>query len=339
MEYRLLGKTGLKVSEIGFGCGNVGGLMVRGSLEERVSAVARALDLGINYFDTAPAYGGGKSEENLGQVIMRIKREVFVATKVALSQEDLKDIKGAVQHSLEVSLRRLNRECVDVLQLHTPVSISDDNSGSAQRVSAQNVLGGLVDAFDGLRGKGMVRFIGFTGLGDTDAIHRIIESGRFDVVQAYYNLLNPSAGMDAPADFAGQNFRLSIGKARANGMGVVVIRVLAGGALGGTAARRGHAAPTVGRALVPGNEYQIDQRRAAKLDFLLRGDIANLSQAGIRFALSNADVSTVLVGFSSLGQIEEAAACSGRGPLPAAAIEQLKKQWAARFSMREEQSV
>ncbi len=68
MEYRVLGRTGIRVSEIGFGCGNVGGLMVRGSHDEQVEAVSRALELGIDYFDTAPSYGDGRSETNLGRV-------------------------------------------------------------------------------------------------------------------------------------------------------------------------------------------------------------------------------------------------------------------------------
>lgn len=69
MKYRVLGRTGIRVSEIGFGCGNVGGLMVRGSHEEQVEAVNRALELGIDYLDTAPSYGDGKSETSLGRVL------------------------------------------------------------------------------------------------------------------------------------------------------------------------------------------------------------------------------------------------------------------------------
>ena len=68
MDYRTLGKTGLRVSTLGFGCGNVGGLMVRGAPAEQERAVARAIELGINYFDTAPSYGDGQSEQNLGRV-------------------------------------------------------------------------------------------------------------------------------------------------------------------------------------------------------------------------------------------------------------------------------
>ena len=66
MEYRQLGRTDLRVSAVGYGCGSVGGLMVRGDRDEMTRAVARAIDAGINYFDTARLYGNGQSETNLG---------------------------------------------------------------------------------------------------------------------------------------------------------------------------------------------------------------------------------------------------------------------------------
>ena len=81
MVYRILGRTGLRVSEIGFGCGNVGGLIIRGTQGERVEAVKRAVELGINYFDTAPSYGDGRSETNLGEVLDELQPDVVVATR------------------------------------------------------------------------------------------------------------------------------------------------------------------------------------------------------------------------------------------------------------------
>ncbi len=82
MERRQLGKTGLEVSVLSFGCGAVGGLMTRGEPADQERAVARALELGINYFDSAALYGNGKSEENLGRVLAKLKPKVVVATKV-----------------------------------------------------------------------------------------------------------------------------------------------------------------------------------------------------------------------------------------------------------------
>ena len=107
MNYRQLGKTGLTVSEIGFGCGNVGGLMIRGNHDEQVEAVKHALELGINYFDTAPVYGDGQSETNLGKVLDELNPKIILATKVRIGRDDLQDIKSAVQRSLDTSLKRL----------------------------------------------------------------------------------------------------------------------------------------------------------------------------------------------------------------------------------------
>ena len=98
--------------------------MIRGSTREQREAVNRAIELGINYFDTAPRYGNGSSETNLGRVLKELQVEkVIVASKVGLQPMDLKDIKGAVHRSLQESLRRLRREWVDVFQLHAQVAL------------------------------------------------------------------------------------------------------------------------------------------------------------------------------------------------------------------------
>jgi aryl-alcohol dehydrogenase-like predicted oxidoreductase len=96
MEYRQLGRTDLRVSEIGYDCGSVGGLMVRGDRDEMTQAVARAIDAGLNYFDTARLYGNGQSETNLGQVLRELSAEVVVGTKVKLEAPDMYDVESAV---------------------------------------------------------------------------------------------------------------------------------------------------------------------------------------------------------------------------------------------------
>jgi len=330
MEYRMLGKTGLKVSEIGFGCGNVGGLIVRGTHEEQLEAVRRALELGINYFDTAPSYGDGRSETNLGRVLTELRPDVTVATKVRVGIDDLKDIKNAVRRSLEISLGRLQRDSVDVLQLHSRVAMERDGDGWRGAIGIDDVLGrdGVADSFDAVRSQGMVRFIGFTGLGEAEALHRIVESDRFDVVQSYVNLLNPSAGWEMPSGFTGYDFGRLIDRAAEHEMGVAAIRVLAAGAVGGEKARAGYASPSVSGPMVTGGEYRADERRAESLGSLISGDVTSLPQAAIRFVLMHSGVSVVLVGFSDLGQVEEAASCSGRGPLPDSSMERLRELWA-----------
>src|SRR3981189_2175583 len=92
MEMRAFGRTGLQVSILGFGCGAVGGLMVRGAPADQERAVARALEQGINYFDTAPAYGNGASEENLGRVLKNLRPEILLSTKFTVLPEHKKNI-------------------------------------------------------------------------------------------------------------------------------------------------------------------------------------------------------------------------------------------------------
>jgi L-galactose dehydrogenase/L-glyceraldehyde 3-phosphate reductase len=114
-------------------------------------------------------------------------------------------------------------------------------------------------------------------------------------------------------------------------MGIVGIRVLAGGALGGAVARQGHAASSLGRALTNGSDYEVDVERVRTLRFLVSDGIRSLPEAGIKFVLMNNDVSTVLVGFSNTDQIDEAAGCSIQDPFPRQMIDELKDLWATDF--------
>src|SRR4051812_48319196 len=106
METRTLGKTGLKLSVLSFGCGAVGGLMVKGAATDQQRAVARAMEFGINYFDTAPMYGDGVSERNLGRVLKALKRPgTIVGTKVLV--EATGDIGKCIADAMHGSLKRL----------------------------------------------------------------------------------------------------------------------------------------------------------------------------------------------------------------------------------------
>ena len=123
MKYKILGRTGLQVSQLGFGCGSIGGLLVRGDYPTMRAVVSRAVELGINYFDTAPHYGNGQSEVNLGAVLRELGDKVVIGTKVRLTNKDLGQIGTAISRSVEGSLRRLGRETVDLIQLHNHIGI------------------------------------------------------------------------------------------------------------------------------------------------------------------------------------------------------------------------
>ena len=194
----MFGRTGVEVSVLGMGCGAVGGLMTRGEPADQERAVARALELGINVFDTAPSYGDGRSETNTGRALARVAvgadSDVFLGTKFTIRTEDHGHEARAVSESLEASLRRLGHERVDLLQLHN--AIGPDDGG--RTLEPARILGEVVPALARLRDQGKIRFTGITAVGDVAALHEIIDSGAFDTAQIPYNLLNPSPVVPMP---------------------------------------------------------------------------------------------------------------------------------------------
>jgi aryl-alcohol dehydrogenase-like predicted oxidoreductase len=320
MEMRVYGRTGMQLSVLGFGCGAVGGLMVRGDPRDQERAVARALAVGVNYFDTAVQYGDGESEKNLGRILQSLKpADAIVGTKVRLPSAAFGRIADTVTKSLEASLSRLRRERVDIFHLHNP--ITEDSGGEA--LSVRQVLGEVVPAFEQLRQQGKIRFLGLTAIGSTPALHQVIDAGGFDSAQVVYNMLNPSAATALPANYPAQDYGRLFDHTKAAGTGVIAIRVLAGGALSGSTERHPIASPPpepIGSAM----SYDADIARARRLMLLVtEGFAASLTEAATRFALGNPAVGTILVGMATPQQFEDALAAVEKGPLPAAAIERL----------------
>lgn len=325
METRRLGETDLEVSALGFGCGAVGGLLVKGEYRAMVQTVARAIELGVTYFDTAAIYGDGQSEASLGRVLQELDAEVLVGTKVRLRGEEMGDIQGAVFASVEKSLQRLQMARVDLIQLHNSVAQVRDPGRAWVGVEDVPVV---ARAFQTLQQQGKVRYWGINGLGETAALHQAVETAGANSIQCCYNLLNPSAGVSVPEGFPFQDYGQLIDRAAEKGTGVIAIRVLAAGALSGTAARHPNAAQSVDP-IATSASFEEDVARAQRLDFLVReGYAGSLVEAAIRFVVAKPKVSTALVGLSNLEQLEQAVAAAERGPLPAEALERLGQTWA-----------
>lgn len=318
MNYRRLGQTDLEVSALGFGCGAVGGLLVNGAPAERERVVARAIELGVSYFDTAASYGNGLSEAHLGAALEQLRSSALVGTKVQLRAAELGDIERAVVASAEASLTRLRRECVDLFQLHNPIALRRQPGREWLEVGD---LAAVVAACEALRRQGKIRYWGINGLGDTDALHQALALVPAASIQCCFNLLNPSAGAPAPPGFAYQDYRQLIDVAAAKGVGVIAIRVLAGGALSGSAARAANAAPHVDP-IATGQSFLDDVLRSQRFERLVRaGYVEGLAEAAIRFVIGKPEVATALVGISDMAQLEQAVAFSAKGPLPAEALE------------------
>ena len=324
MDYRTLGKTGLKVSTLGFGCGAVGGLMVRGERSDMLQVVERAVELGVTYFDTASMYGRGKSEENLGWVLRELKPDIVLGTKVQLMADDMDDIRGAVIQSVEDSLKRLQLEQVDLIQLHNVVAAERNPERNWVTVDDVNEA---IAAFADLQRQGKVGHYGINGIGETDAILAALDTGT-QTFQCCYNLLNPSAGGGVPPDFPYQNYGQMIEKAYSRDIGVIAIRVLAGGALSGSLQRHPNAAQDVGP-IGSGESLADDVSAAQHFQFLVDDGFADsLVEAAIRFVVSNDSVATAMVGISNMEQLETAVAAAEKGALPPAATDTLQGVWA-----------
>lgn len=320
VETRKFGPDDTPVSLLGFGCGGVGGLMVRGAQADQERAVARAIEAGVNYFDTAVQYGDGASERHLGGILRKLgANHALVGTKVRLRPTDFGRIAAAVTASLEGSLHRLQRDHVDIFHLHNAIT----SAGGGESLSVRQVLEEVAPAFRSLRAAGKLRLLGLTAIGETEALRQVIDSGVFGAAQVTYNMLNPSAGRTLPEEYPAQDYGQLFEHTRRARVGVVGIRVLAGGALSGSADRHPIASPEpepIGSAL----SYKTDLSRAARLmPLVTEGFAASLAEAAIRFALAHPAMGTILVGMASVGEFEAALRAVLKGPLPPAALHRI----------------
>jgi len=313
MQYRILGRTGIRVSAIAFGAGPVSGWMAEVSADEQCAAIRRALDVGINWFDTAAGYGNGLSESSLGRAFARLglAEGAHVATKVRYPEERLSDIRRYTRESFTASLGRLGVRRVTLLQLHN--SITARRGDEPTSLTPEDVLGrgGVLDAFRELQADGLVDVLGLTGIGQPASMRAVVGSGAFDTVQVPFNALNPSAGYPMPAGFEQTDYGNIIADCAAQRMGVFAIRVFAGGTLAG----RPPSAHTHRTPFFPLALYERDQRRAERMAALL-GPTRNLTADALRFVLDDPHVTAALVGFRDPGEIDEAAGWLASGPLP-----------------------
>ena len=197
MEMRKFGKTNLETSAVVFGGGFVGGIIIHADDDTRRKAIRMALDGRINWIDTAPIYGQGKSEEALGWLLEEVDEEPIISTKVYLDTNNLDDIPGQFKESIGKSLSRLRRDSVDVLHLHNPIT----NKGGGKFIGLHHILksGGVLDALEEMVEKNFTKYIGITGLGDSKCCQEVIETGRIDSIQVYYNMINAIAAEGIPS--------------------------------------------------------------------------------------------------------------------------------------------
>ena len=327
MQYRAFGNTGLEVSVLGYGCGAVGGLMVRGEHRDMLRTVEYALESGVNYFDTARMYGDGLSEVHTGAILRELGAyDALVGTKVRLSAAEFGNIEEVIEAQISNSLQRIGRDNVDIVYTHNSIgAASNPDRGQLGLDDLERIVGVFNRAVE----SGKIRFWGINGLGDTETIQSAVDRFGPSGMHTCYNMLNPSSSHEMSTGFPYQDYGQLMQKTAEKGIGSVGIRILAGGALTGDSVRHPLAAQDVAP-IATGQTLSEDLARTSQFSFLVEdGYTENLAEAAIRFALSAENLSTALVGLSSFDQLEQAVAAINKGPLPSDALEKLEGIWDA----------
>ena len=289
MHTRTLGKTGLEVTEIGFGTYAIGGSAPRGAgntptgysganVFESLQTLRKAYDIGVNFFDTADVYGRGKSEVLLNIALHYVKDKAIIATKggnpLAGASKDFSEeyIRGA----LNASLARLEMESVPFYMLHSP--------------ALKHMTPEAFDTMRALKKEGRIRSWGVSVNGVPEA-KMAIENGA-EAIEVVFNMVEP--------EMADEIFPL----AEKNNVGIIVREALCSGLLTGKF-RRGHVFPAndLRSARFPAERVNNILNVLDQLDFLLE-DCANYTEAAVRFVLSYPAVSTVILGCKNIAQLD-----------------------------------
>jgi L-galactose dehydrogenase/L-glyceraldehyde 3-phosphate reductase len=322
MKRKRLGRTGLEISEIVLGGGYVGGVFLHADDDTRRAVLRTAVDGGINWIDTAPSYGDGQSEQAFGWLLAELEANVRpqVSTKVAIDDAG-GDLLGQMRDSLERSFRRLKLDHIPLLQLHNKLG------NGPERLSVDRVLGkgGVADAFDTLKSEGAIDHCGFTALGDPAACTTIVDSGRVDTAQVYFNLINPSAGVDVAKQWHSNDYRGLLGRCQAMDVGVLGIRVYAAGLLA-SRYRHGREIPVAESA-----SYEEERPRADTIAEVMKDVPGTSAQKALRFVLDHPHVDAAVIGLAELDHLVQALVATAMAPLPDAVGKELERIWQSNY--------
>jgi aryl-alcohol dehydrogenase-like predicted oxidoreductase len=276
---------------------------------ESLRALHHALDIGMNFIDTADAYGRGHSEELIAQVLKTRRKEVVLATKGGNQftvRQGLRNFDPAyIAGALEQSLKRLQVETIDLYQLHNP-------SAEVMR------RGEIFDLLDRCKREGKIRYYGVSLETAADGV-AAIETGKPDTLQVVYNILHQD-----PED---ELFAL----AQRDDIGIIARVPLERGVLSGRFSGPSSFAKGDFRARMFSDQALAPLNSAVeKLEFLVKGDVSNLANAALRFTLSHPAVTSVIPGIRTVRQVDDNAAASGNR-LPDADIERLRELYRQEF--------
>jgi aryl-alcohol dehydrogenase-like predicted oxidoreductase len=303
MKYRTFGRTEIQVSEIGFGAWAIGGNWGPQNESDSIAALHRALDLGVNFIDTAAGYGNGRSERLITKVLQDRKERLYVATKTPPApgpwpptpycRADERFSEKYLRQNVEERLRNLHTDCLDILQLHTWTRAWNKNPTPLE------ILRKLKD-------EGKIRFIGVsTPEDDQNCLIDLMRRGYLDVVQVIFNIFEQEPVAELLPTAAEHN------------VGVIIRVAFDEGVLTGKYTANHQFPPDDFR-----SKYFAGDRleRAVKRVERVRDEIKNtgmtLPQVALKFALSHPAVSTVIAGIRNVRQAEDDVAVSDLDDLP-----------------------
>lgn len=309
------GNSDLLVSRVAFGAGPVSNLLTDSAdepTELQVATIQRAIERGINWFDTAATYAEGRSETILGKVLSQLQPAypVHLATKARIGPEQIGEIREAILRSIEGSLTRLQVSSVTLLQLHN--SVTEKRGTLPTSLTIEDVLGkrGVLETFLELKEQGIVEAIGITGIGDAALLKEILETGELASIQAPCHLLNPSGIRSIPEELPDTDSGQTLAYAARRGLASFAIRVLAGGALAG----HDPSPHTLKTKFFPLDLYQRDRERATRLAAALQYD-RPLRETALHYVLSSPCITSAIVGFATPEQVDEAVRIAQTRPL------------------------
>lgn len=321
MQFRQLGTTGIPVSIVSFGAGPVSGLLTGGQVDLQRAVVAKAVALGINWFDTAATYGNGQSELSLGTALASVKTDqpLHVATKVRVDLTATSDLRQSVLASVQQSLARLKRSRITLLQIHNSITLNRNDQPTS--ITPDDVLGprGILEGMHEARDAGWIEHFGLTGIGEADALRTVMQSREFAAIQAPVHLLNPSALRETPPALCDPDYGGFLRTAHELGMGIFAIRVFAAGAL----LSAEPSAHTFKTPFFPLDLYRRDEVRTRKLTAYY-GSALNVREMALRYVLSQPEISSAIIGFGEIEHVQEAVRTTQREPLSSAELLQVE---------------
>jgi aryl-alcohol dehydrogenase-like predicted oxidoreductase len=316
MQYRELGRTGIRVSVIGFGGWAIGGSADasgaplgwgKTSDDESLSAIRRAREMGVTLYDTADSYGFGRSESLLGIVLSRYRQEVVIATKVGVVRTSSGELKKDfsrqhIFHAVDGSLKRLRTDYIDLYQVHNPTL------DELRRDEIQDAMERLQDA-------GKIRFWGVSVSTPEEGLE-VVNRGWAHALQVLYNVLN-----QAPAH---ELFPL----AREKGYGVIARVPLASGLLTGKFRIDSlFASDDVRQNFLTPRRLQEAIERVDEVKSIIGGAARNLAEGALRFVLADEAVSSTIPGARNPRQVEMNVAAAD-ATLPLDIVEKLRTRLA-----------